>query len=156
MENYFPQKSSFKVLFPYQGGAMDNSAAHPDDLILKMDDASQKLALFLRSNPFPELEGSLVNLAESLSAVKPTPGAVVESDSLVRFENSIERLYRTSSAQTNASPQKYQQPIFQCHSDYLSCVKQQKSGNGKLLCMSLFVLSLANNLLSITIKLGSK
>jgi hypothetical protein len=116
-------------------------------------DASIKLKSLMRENRFPELQTSLENLSEKVEEVAEFGSDEPTAAAVAALEKSVERLYRTSVAQTNAAPQKFQQPIFQSYSDYQKCVTSHSTATKKTICISLFVLSVANNLLSISLTL---
>jgi len=110
--------------------------------------ARTKLEQLATVSQFHELKGSIDSLREALGDLH-SDGAEDAVDVATR---SVTQLYRTSMSQTNASPQKYQQPVFQCYADYERCVAKQTTVSGRALCVTLFALSLADNLLSISIK----
>ena len=113
--------------------------------------ARSKLEQLVAVNRFPELKGSIDALRDALEQLhageKWTEEAAVNEAT-----RSVSQLYRTSMSQANAAPQKFQQPVFQCYTDYEKCIAKNGTVTGKALCITLFALSLANNLLSISIK----
>src|SRR5580693_7941068 len=114
--------------------------------------ASDQLKLLVQNDPFPELRAPIARLSMTVdNIISARSSEEPDSATIALLEKSVEELYRTSVAQTHASPQKYQQPIFQCYSDYQKCVRHNKSSGEKTLCLSLFVLSIAHNLVSVSL-----
>jgi hypothetical protein len=131
---------------------VDQPSPGPAEVTDAVNAASEKLNSLLQLNPYPELQNSLNRLATAFEDVRKEGSPEAAPPRLADLEKGIQSLYRTSIAQTNATPQKYQQPIFQCYSDYEVCISEQQSPSGRIICMSLFVLSIADNLVSISIK----
>jgi hypothetical protein len=113
--------------------------------------ARTKLEQLATATRFPELKGSIDALREALDHLLSNKTGTEET-AVDLATQSVTQLYRTSMSQANAVPQKYQQPVFQCYTDYEKCLAKQATVSGKALCVTLFVLSLADNLLSISIK----
>jgi len=112
--------------------------------------ASNKLGQITKTGRFPELQASLDGILKAVNDLQSNK-IIVDDESVRNASESVTRLYRISMAQANATPQEYQQPIFQCYGDYEKCLAKQTSASGKALCVTLFVLSLADNLLSLSI-----
>ena len=104
----------------------------------RLAEASGQLKLLVQQAPFPELRAPIARLATTVENIVSTRSTEADEANILLLERSV-RIYRTSAAQINASPQKYQQPIFQCYSDYQKCVGHNKSKGGKALCLSMFV-----------------
>jgi hypothetical protein len=117
----------------------------------RLAEASDQLKLLVQQDPFPELRAPIAALSSTVESIITAGSTEPDAATIVLLEKNVENLYRASVAQTNASPQKYQQPIFQCYSDYQKCVSHNKSKSGKGLCLSLFILSIAHSLVSISV-----
>lgn len=125
----------------------------PSDLSAAILRAGTELDLLVAKNPYPELQHSLEELASAYSQIRlDALSDQFDEASIAAVDRSIVHLGRRSAAETNAAPRGYQQPIFQSLGDYQLCAKQNKTSAAKILCVSLFILSLASNLLSISIK----
>jgi hypothetical protein len=122
----------------------------PDEVHLQdaLPAARRKLEQVVQRREYPDIQASLEQLREAINQL-PAEGT---AEQLASATQSVTALYRTSMAQANAAPQKYQQPVFQCYADYQRCAAKQTATAGKALCIALFVLSLADNLLELSIK----
>jgi hypothetical protein len=114
--------------------------------------ARTKLEQLATVGRFPDLKGPIDGLREALDYLHSNE-RWTEEDAVNVATGSVTQLYRTSMSQANAAPQKYQQPVFQCYTDYEKCIAKQATISGKALCVTLFALSLADSLLSISIKI---
>jgi hypothetical protein len=127
--------------------------ADPQSL-MDLKAASADLRSLVLANHFPELRVPIERLSanfDQLVALVASQSTEPDAAAVSELEKSVEYLYRTSVAQTNIAPQKYQQPIFQCYSDYQKCVAHNATTAGKTVCLSMFVLSIVNSFMSISL-----
>lgn len=124
----------------------------PQDLQLNeaLPTALAQLERLTQAQRFPDLQAPLEKLQQAIGLLHANP-ATPSLDAIRDADESVTRLYQTSMAQANAAPAKYQQPVFQCYSDYQKCTASAKTASGKAMCTTLFVLSLANKLLTISV-----
>lgn len=116
--------------------------------------AREKLEQLARADSFPDLRASIDGLRQAIDALQSKGPTTADDDVVRKATESVTHLYRSSMTQANAAPQKYQQPVFQCYSDFQKCTAKKTAASEKALCVALFVLSLANRLLSLSIKVG--
>jgi|ERR1700683_920764 len=92
--------------------------------------ARSKLAQLGADNRFPDLRDSLDQLRKAIEQLG-SPEQGKEEAAVTAAAQSITTLYRTSMSQANATPQKYQQPVFQCTRTMKSACRNRLLSRGR-------------------------